>query len=179
MSDFPIIPDETWEIIDPSKIQEYMSCPRKYFYRYMLGWRYDNSNVHLVFGEAWHRAMEYLLKHDYSENSITEAFNLFIAYYRESYPPMMDELNGVKTPANALMALVEYTTKYAQDKFEVLHTETAGSVPITEDWSIHFRVDSICKDERGIFSLSQITCPLNIFTMSINSPKPPGRAYGQ
>jgi len=46
----------TWEIQDSSKVQDAMTCMRRYFYNYILGWQSDAPNNHLVFGSAWHDA---------------------------------------------------------------------------------------------------------------------------
>jgi len=45
------------------------------------------------------------------------------------------------------------------DEFEVLYTEIAGTVPLTEDRKLHFRQDAICKGKHtyGYFSLEHKT----------------------
>ena len=154
-------PHPTWEICDASKLQTYMECPRKYFYRYILGWETETDNVHLVFGEGWHRAMEHILLYGKSEKSIKDAFQKFNDYYREHFPdPYTDETRGNKVPASALAGLVEYCNYYKADNFEVLETEVAGTVPIDPnnmDRKMHFRIDAICKDNSGYFILEHKT----------------------
>ena len=156
----------TWDIQDSSKVQEFMDCSRKYFYRYMLGWTSDAPNNHLVFGSAWHDAMEQLLLHGYEDVNVLKAYEKFLATYRASFPDETDELFGAKTPARVLEALVEYTQKYRSDfdDFEVLYTEIAGTVPLTEDRKLHFRQDSICKGKEhfGYFSLEHKTAGATI-----------------
>ena len=73
-----------WDILDSSKIQSYMRCPRKYFFNHILGWSLEEEeqgaleisssgllaapkseirkSEHLVFGTAWHHSMEHLLR---------------------------------------------------------------------------------------------------------------------
>lgn len=153
-----LIPHPTWRIYDSSKIQEYLTCPRKYFYRYILGWDIDEPNVHLVFGEAWHRAMETLLKEGYSNKSIKNSFDSFIHYYRQYYTEIQDATNFPKSPDSVVPALAEYVNTYkGVDDFDVLYTEIAGSVPISENRAIHFRMDSVLKDDTGVFSLEHKT----------------------
>jgi len=150
---------ETWKIIDSSKIQEFLGCPRQYFYRYILGWQSEYPNNHLIFGEAIHLAMEYLLDNDYSTDSVAKAFDLFNNRYREDFPETTDELFGAKTPARTIEMLMEYSEKYKSDSsdFDVLYTEIAGTVPLSEDRALAFRQDTICRGQEGIFSLEHKT----------------------
>ena len=49
---YPVPEHESWYIHDSSKIQEYLECPRMYFYRYVMGWTPDSFNNHTDFGEC-------------------------------------------------------------------------------------------------------------------------------
>ena len=78
-----------FRIYDSSKVQDFMTCPRKYFFNHVLGWSQEEPNsstdtppektgglfgrrlppsiktsksVDLVFGSAWHAAQETLLR---------------------------------------------------------------------------------------------------------------------
>lgn len=153
----PIQKHPTWDILDSSKIQEFMSCPRSYFWRYVAGWQRDTPNLHLEFGTAWHHAMEHLLLHGY--NATEGAYEGFLSHYRKFFPPEMDLPNAPKNPANALRALILYAQTYKEDDFETLYTEIAGSVLIKEGRKILFRNDSILRNPRTgkIFSLEHKT----------------------
>ncbi|MBU2249242.1 MAG: PD-(D/E)XK nuclease family protein, partial [Gammaproteobacteria bacterium] len=94
--------------IDSSKLKDFKRCPRYFFYRHVLGWQSQTPNNHLVFGSAWHEAMEYLLLNGYGDNSVIEAFDKFLAYYRQSFPPETDEMFKAKTPDNAFWTLAQY-----------------------------------------------------------------------
>jgi len=148
---------KTWDIIDSSKLQEYMSCPRKYFYRYMLGWETQGRNIHLIFGEAWHRAIEVLMRKGYTGGAIKEGMERFEEYYRRFYDEYEDENNRPKAPENALEGLIAYATHYSDDDFEVLYTEVHGTIPLDDKRMIVGRLDSICRDKRGVFSLEHKT----------------------
>jgi len=154
----------TWDIQDASKVKCFEECARKYFFNYVLGWESDVPNNHLSFGTAWHEAMEHLLLNGYSDESILPAFELFLASYRKDFPESTDELFSPKTPKRALEALVEYCQKYKNDlrDFDVLYTEVAGSVPLSEDRMMHFRQDAICKGSQGYFSLEHKTAGATI-----------------
>jgi hypothetical protein len=106
----------TWKINDPTKITEHYSCNRKYFYSYVLGWRPEGANNHLIFGSSYHIAQEYLLSHDYSVQSVMKAHEAFVADYRSHLGPETDEM------------------------FEI-----AGKVNLTDDQVIYFRMDSILR----------------------------------
>lgn len=156
-AELPIKHHKTFDIQDSSKVQEFMDCPRKYFYRYVLGWEIDEPNIHLVFGEGWHRAMEHLLRHGYDRKNIVEAYQKFLEYYRRSFPEVMDTSNHPKSPANALQALVDYTEKYKHDNFDVIYTEIAGSVQVDERRSLHFKIDGVIKGEEGYYAMEHKT----------------------
>lgn len=119
----------------------------------MLGWETQGRNIHLVFGEAWHRALEVLMRRGYTGAAIKEGMEKFEEYYRRYYDEYEDENNRPKAPENALEGLIAYATHYAEDSFEVLHTEVHGTIPLDEKRMIVGRLDSICRDKRGIFSL--------------------------
>lgn len=146
--DLPIPDKPTHHIIDSSKLNCYMECPRKFFYEYMLGWRSERPNNHLVFGTAWHEAMEYLLLNDYSHNSILAAFAAFEKNYRQTLSdPENDEVFWPKTPDRAFECLAEYATRYHDDlsKFEVLFTEIAFTVQMDETRFLYGRMDSVLR----------------------------------
>ena len=150
----------TWDVLDSSKLTTYMDCPRRYFWEYVLSWRSDAPNNHLVFGTAYHDAMEHLLLNGYDDDSVIAAFDKFLVSYRKHFPATSDKLYSPKTPENCLAALGLYCERYQRDltEFEALYTEIAGTVPINDDQKLHFRLDSICKDDQGrIFSLEHKT----------------------
>lgn len=145
-------PHSSWDIQDVTKIQSYMSCPRAYFYEFVLGWRPDYPNIHLEFGSAIHLAMEHLILHGYGDKSVMEAYDKFLSYYRQFFSEMQDQDNHPKSPAMALRCLMEYAAYYKHDNFEPLYTEIAGKVTLSEDHELHFRMDSILKTSEGIKS---------------------------
>ena len=146
-------------IQDSTKIVCFMTCPRRYFYEYVLGWRPEIPNNHLVFGAAWHKAMEVFLEHGYGADQVMEAYKAFLAEYRKTMPPETDELYHPKTPDNALVVLAKYAQKYSTDlkDFDVLHIEVGGRVGINDEQSVYFKMDSICRSPRGVFSLEHKT----------------------
>lgn len=155
--DLPVQYHSTFEIYDSSKIQAFMDCPRKFFFRYIMGWESEEPNIHLVFGSAWHEAMEHLLQNGYDNDNVLLAYGKFLDTYKEEYPVELGQSDS-KTPENALQALGEYAGLWkGKDKFKVLHTEVAGTVPIDEDQVIYWKTDSIIEDKDGYWSLEHKT----------------------
>ncbi len=152
----PLTYNDLWEVVDSSKLSTFMSCERRYFYEYLLGWRTDNPKQDLIYGIAWHIAKEHLFanlkKHGYSAQILTEAYQLFYTEYRKTFDESSDDKFAPKNPANAYLALCQYGIKYQSDQqqLEVLYTEVAGSVPISETDNINFMIDVIVRDQDGI-----------------------------
>jgi hypothetical protein len=118
----------------------------------MLGWRPEEKSFHLIFGECWHRAMEYLLLNGYSVDAVLEAHRnhfkpLFLSYLDE------DASVSNKNLENALVALTFYTAQYRKDfkEFEVLHTEIDARVPISNNRFMSLRMDDILRDMDGFY----------------------------
>lgn len=195
--DYPVEMHPTWDVHDPSKVQEFISCPRKYFYRYVLGWEREGSNFHLVFGEAVHRAMAHLLETDYSPENVTKAYKKFHSFYREHFSMEQDDIFAPKSPDHFLPALVKYTNHWREtDKnFDVLRVEEAGSVIVNREGThkLHFRIDSILEDETGIRSREHKTgsyiseawlnqwgtkCQVSTYTHVLNCEFDPEKIWG-
>lgn len=166
--DYPIPYHETFDIHDPSKLQTYLVCPRKYFYEYVLGWQPKFKSFHLTFGTAWHEAMEYLLLNGYTKENVSNAYDAFMAVYREEVPESYnpEEHRIYKTPDIALRTLELYVEKYKGDleRFDVLKTEMAVKVPIRlEDEgghrTLYGKMDSILRKATNgmVFSLEHKT----------------------
>lgn len=148
-------------VLDSSKINDFLKCPRYYMYRHYLGWQSETISNHLIFGSAVHVALEHLLLNGYDNNSIMGAFDLFLAEYRKTFSESQDEIFEPKTPQNFFHILNAYANNYKRDleNFEVLYTEIAGTVAINGVDSIALRMDSILKDRKSgkVFSLEHKT----------------------
>lgn len=144
-----IQPHPTWEVLDSSKLTTYMECPRKFFYRYIMGWRPDYPNNHLVFGSAWHLAMEHITRH--GVESTADAVIVALKYYREHFPADTDELYEPKTPANLANSVNEYAHRFGHEHkdTDVLYTELAGLVLVSLDRTMAFKCDAILRGPDG------------------------------
>jgi len=157
---FPLTEYPEWSIQDSSKITDWLSCKRSYFFSHVLGWRLDYPSHDLYFGEAWHRAREHQLLYGY--NDVDGAYNKFIDYYRKIFSPEDDAVNLPKTPTAVLHALLKLSEERQSDLIEneVVEidgrkmTEISGTVPIDGQKVLHYRLDSIMrrKSDEMIFS---------------------------
>lgn len=148
---YPIPSSPLWDIYDSTKIQEYMDCPRQFFYKRILGWTRETPFANdLQFGKAWHKAMEILYKGGYGDENVQRAYEEgFLPTYREIFPPDSDVLFDPKTPDNALLALSAYCVYPANvrdfDLFDIIKTEIAGMVLIDEQTKIVYKIDLLAR----------------------------------
>lgn len=150
---------EHWQTLDSTKLQCYCACPRQFFYEYVLGWRREYTSNHLIFGRAWHEALEHLYKTKFAPEEVPVAYEKFLANYRSELPESTDSWFKGKTPDNALLALVEYTKEWAEDAYEidVLDTEVGGKVGIGQDREITVKLDLVGYRDGKIMALEHKT----------------------
>lgn len=143
-----VIPHPTWEIIDATKLEAYMECPRKFFYKHVLGWEPEFTSHDLIFGQAWHLAMEYLFLHGYGIEQIRSAHELFRNHYERYFPIEVQAELEPKSSAGALLALTYYCARYGGEDslLKVLYTEIAGRITVLNGRILHFRMDTIVED---------------------------------
>ena len=143
-----LIEHPTWKIHDSTKVMGYAGCPRAYMLRYIFGWIVDRPNVHLHFGKCWHLAQEHLLLHGMDEVSYEEAVKILTDKYREAFSETTDLERSPKTPGHARLALAMYCKEFRhKDHLKVLFTEIAGTVPVSATRVMHFKIDSIVRDQ--------------------------------
>lgn len=149
----------SWEIKDSSKLGDMKRCQRYYCLRNMFGWRRDTggTDIALVFGEAWHRAKEVVLRNPGMEKKelITLAMKRFNEYFRQYFEESTDMETYPKNPGNAHNALIKYIDEEICN-YELLKlngkpaTEVYGTVPIDDTGrKMHFRIDAIIKMPDG------------------------------
>ena len=148
--DLPIPYHSSMDIIDSTKIQSYQSCPRLFFYEYVLGWRSSRPNNHLHFGKAVHLAMEHIILHGYRVDAVMEALTLFNDEYRASFPESTDVIFTPKTPGRFFDMLLEYLRTYSDDltRYEVYKTEIGGTINLSPTHTMAFKMDTILYDRQ-------------------------------
>ncbi len=154
---------EQHNVQDSTKLQTYMKCHRQYFFEYVLGYTSEYPVHNLVFGSSWHKAKEVLLLSGYSADAVELAMQEFLKEYRKDFSEATDLDYKSKNPGNAELALLQYCKEFQRDEFEVKHTEIGITVLIgysekyKQDRTLYGKMDSICHDYRGLFSLEHKT----------------------
>jgi len=141
-------------LIDTTQVKDYLQCPRKYYYRHILGYVNKVANHDLWFGISVHRYFEYIhdnlirttRRFDPSEKLLEEAYEVFVCTYREQYTADMDEIFYPKEPANARRILNDYwaCATWLRD-WQITYSEIAGKLE-AKDFTLAFRIDSILTD---------------------------------
>lgn len=149
-----LTPHPTWNKHHATKLEDYLTCPRYDLYKNIFGWRADERHNHKAFGSAWHDLQEIYLLRGYTPEALAEGMERFITRYRQAFDPTTDELFAPKNPSTAITAAAHYLQEYMLKDAgqETLYTEACGAIPIRHDRLIHFKIDSILRDSRGIFS---------------------------
>ena len=141
-------------LLDATKISTYQQCPRLYFYNYELGWRSDKSNIHLVFGGAWHKAMESLYANDGwdvegdIEGCIERAQNDFVEYFNSRPIDFMPKRN-VKTLENGVAGVEKYAHNFLKRDiatYNILEFERGGTATIGSR-TFSYRCDVVLQDK--------------------------------
>ena len=106
--------------LDYSSLSTYISCPRKFFFNYVLSYQSVNPKIDLVFGSAWHYGLEVaytawkedtnLTETDLIELSIT-GFNTYWKVEGEPNWPDPDQIFP-KSPGNAANMYSAYWQRY-------------------------------------------------------------------
>jgi len=155
-----VTPHPTWNIIDATKLEAYMECPRKFFYKHVLGWEREFTSHDLVFGQAWHLAMEYLFLNGYGIDQIRGAHELFRNHYERYFPIEVQGELEPKSSSGAHLGLTYYCARYGGEDalLSVLYTEIAGTITVLNGRILHFRMDTIVNDSsKGICSIEHKT----------------------
>jgi len=157
---------DTWGVLDSTKLKTLMSCPRDYFYSYIMGWRPTGGSIHLAYGAAWHEAMEILLTEGHDAKTVLKAYDKFLITLKEKMEmdeDMLSVIHPSKTPAAGLLALTEYVKLWPDDPALTMHVEVSGTAPINEgNRVIHVKLDTIRRHGKGpkeglIYSLEHKT----------------------
>lgn len=155
---------ETHSILDSTKIKEYMSCPRKFLFKYVLGWDMSDQAHDLIYGQAVHASLEYIYgewkkKPGYSQRTMLESMTKFMEVYRPHFGADTDDSFDPKNPTNYMRLMMQYMEEYSTDKFKVLETEIQGSQALDNagDKQLYFVLDTVCEDSRGVFIIEHKT----------------------
>jgi len=116
--------------LDATSISLFKECPRKYYYKQVLGWERQNNEHHLIFGQHIHSALEFF-DHKMAEGMDREsAIRATVRYTLEisgernpdgSFVPWrsLDPKNQ-KTRESLVRTVVWYLEQFNPDVFETL-----------------------------------------------------------
>ena len=143
----PVLYHPSMDILDSTKLQTYQSCPRLFFYEYILGWRSSRPNNHLHFGKCLHLALEHIIMNDYTTDSVVEALDLFNEEYRMEFPEATDDIYKPKIPKNFFDCLIKYIKQYSDDPiiYEVYKTEFGGTISLDDSHKLAFKMDTVLR----------------------------------
>lgn len=151
--------------IDYSQLSSYITCPKKYYNRYVLNLakiKYDEREVDKDFGGAVHKALELI----YKGKTVEEAKQAF----REGYTGI--ETDKIKTPAHGEKLIDEYVkywqsspSELADKNFTVLAVEQVDKYQVGAVTYV-VKIDLIVKNNAGIWIVDHKTStklPYNYF----------------
>lgn len=147
-------------VLDSTKINCYLECPRKFLFRHVAGWTMAVEKYDLLFGKAWHKAVEFLVEHGATPSNVKPAYMLFEEELGDS---LVD--HPTKNKAEVLNALVGYVEQYGNEKVEPLHIEVGGTMLISHNKTLYFKIDSIVSD----YSIGKLIVGIEFKTGSRNS----------
>lgn len=153
---------------DNTRLDDARTCERYYYFRHIRNWRKEGISVDLVFGLAWHDAMDIvwgLAQSSKSDKEITEiAFNKFISTWKSEglqfpIPPEVEQEGKykAKTPGIALEMIFNYIIQRRGrlNKMRLLSIERPFAVFIDPDnKSIMYigRIDKEFELEDGVYA---------------------------
>lgn len=144
---------------DNTRLTAYRECPRKYFLRHVMHWRAEGTAMPLVFGGAWHAAMDIVWKHYNTsplDTVIIGARAAFDEKWMEAGLPDPDNMSlddirqmEPRTPPIAYEMLSSYVFERARylSESEVLSIEQPFAVPLPNlngKWYVG-RLDKVIK----------------------------------
>ncbi len=143
---------------DNTRIKDFKTCPRAFYYRHRRHWRREGTAPALVFGLAWHAAMDILwpkAKELNDEDLLTASFLAFDKVWRdEGFPGYeewkleYDETFQPRTPGNAIEMLAHYIKQrgpFIRESATVEQVEMPFAVPIYDDNPDTFYIGRIDK----------------------------------
>lgn len=137
-------------ILDSTKIQCYMRCPRKYLFNYVFNWQLDGVNINFVFGGAWHAAMQLFYKERSSDKA--DMYNVFLKEWRNGIDEEDDyAYSRYKNPQTALLGISAYYDQFDNERSEisVIGTEITGKMVI-DSYEIVYKMDGLVERDGEI-----------------------------
>jgi hypothetical protein len=158
---------------DNTRVSEFRTCQRKFFYRHVMDWASVGFAPPLLFGSSWHAAMDAIWEtmgdKKNAQSLGTEevahvGYDAFMKEWVEGGGPEVDDINedweyklGFRNPMVALEMLYGYVDErrplFQRDSFELISIEQPFAVPLDpEDDTLFYvgRFDKVFRVKEGI-----------------------------
>lgn len=122
-------------ILDNTKVTEFNTCPRKFYWRHVrhLSLMTDLTPTPLQFGIAIHSALETL----YKGGSLDDSIIIFRGLFPDKYS------NTVRTPVIGEKMLRLYYNQYMPEVWKIKHVEAHATMELSSDLMFYGRIDLI------------------------------------
>lgn len=141
--------------VDSSKIKCFQLCPKKYYWRYVLGIvPLHNESTDLAFGAAVHKGLEsfyngsaFELVEDHSKFSQNGQIRRMFKEFLDLFPEHLE--NKYKTRQNGLILLAQYAQNWQGESVKVVSVEETGVLDMGDFYYI-VKMDLCVEDTDGI-----------------------------
>lgn len=137
--------------LSASSIRCYLNCPRDYFYKYVMGYKFDEFSKPLVFGTLLHNMLETHFKTAGNEAAVTKAISQTVAKEKMEAHMKRDEIDHMvdmarKMYQSAMPHLVEWEPREVEmfGRRKVANPVTGEELAVP----IGFKIDLITKAEQ-------------------------------
>lgn len=150
---------------DNTKIESWMTCPRKYFFRHFLHWAPRHTPTYFAFGSAWHTAMDAIwscANIDLTSPQLAlVGFEKFCEKWEAEAPEGWEnDIVDIRKPTLAKDLLFQYVLARHNTlrNYELLGVEQPFAVPLNLGNVFYIgRLDKIYKDHGEIFVVDHKT----------------------
>ena len=144
-------------LYDNTRLSDFKRCPRLFFFRHVLNWNPKGTKAPLVFGSAWHSAMEVvwgnLAKIEKDKQGVVKAaYAAFLKTWQDEgmdFPLSYEQEKDLspRTPGRAFEMIAAYVAERSGrfSDFEILAIEQPFIVPLDPNDSELFYVGKIDK----------------------------------
>lgn len=121
-----------------SIISLFMECPRKWYFRYVLGWRTTGISIPLCVGSAVHEGQEVFYKNNFN---FDKGFDRAMQVINDLDPTLE------KKVASSMHIWNSELGRFERDKVEVLMVEQPISIKLPNGFSMTGRLDRLLRDK--------------------------------
>jgi CRISPR/Cas system-associated exonuclease Cas4 (RecB family) len=124
--------------LDATTLKDYMSCPRKYYWRHERGIIPDTIGIALSFGLAVHEGLEHAYKwlkdnpgEEWTPSIVRESLAAAERTFAEHAMPDLLVTESLRTPGKLLNLMADYFAHYPGEAFEVVDVERAFALGVS------------------------------------------------